>query len=158
MISATFVRQIEARPSIVFDALSTAEGISAWWGGAGKAMVKELDLRVGGAYRVQFYSTDGGEHEVFGEYLVVAPHTRLVWTWNYVPDGGGEPDEYGNTSQVEAVLRPISDGVTELTFTHAKLQTEKSKASHTYGWPEAFVRLEQFLAAPATESKRAGSP
>ena len=32
MTSLTLVRRIAARPSIVFDALTTAEGIASWWG------------------------------------------------------------------------------------------------------------------------------
>ena len=32
MTSLTLVRRIAARPSIVFDALATAEGVAAWWG------------------------------------------------------------------------------------------------------------------------------
>jgi hypothetical protein len=32
MTSLTLVRRIKARPSIVFDALTTPEGIACWWG------------------------------------------------------------------------------------------------------------------------------
>ena len=31
MTSLTLVRRIKARPSIVFDAVTTAEGIAQWW-------------------------------------------------------------------------------------------------------------------------------
>ncbi len=32
MTSLTLVRRIAARPSIVFDALTTPDGIACWWG------------------------------------------------------------------------------------------------------------------------------
>jgi uncharacterized protein YndB with AHSA1/START domain len=32
MTSLTLVRRIAARPSIVFDALTTPDGIASWWG------------------------------------------------------------------------------------------------------------------------------
>ena len=32
MTSITLVRQIAARPAIVFEALTTPEGIASWWG------------------------------------------------------------------------------------------------------------------------------
>ena len=32
MTGFTLVRQIKARPAIVFEALTTADGIAAWWG------------------------------------------------------------------------------------------------------------------------------
>jgi uncharacterized protein YndB with AHSA1/START domain len=32
MTSLTLVRRIRARPQIVFDAVTTAEGMAQWWG------------------------------------------------------------------------------------------------------------------------------
>ena len=49
MTSLTLVRRIRARPSIVFDALTTPEGITCWWGpDDGPVLLAETDLRVGG--------------------------------------------------------------------------------------------------------------
>jgi uncharacterized protein YndB with AHSA1/START domain len=48
MTSLTLVRRIKARPSIVFDALTTAEGIASWWGpDGGPVLVAESDPQVG---------------------------------------------------------------------------------------------------------------
>ena len=70
MTSLTLVRRIKARPSIVFDAVTTAEGIAQWWGpDAGPVLLAEADVRVGGRYRVRFRMLDGTEHESSGEYL-----------------------------------------------------------------------------------------
>ena len=66
MISLTIVRRIVARPSIVFDALITPEGVSRWWGpDAGPVLVAEIDARVGGSFRVRFRTLDGSEHECY---------------------------------------------------------------------------------------------
>ena len=55
MTSLTLVRRIAARPSIVFDALTTPEGIAGWWGpDGGPVLVAESDPRVGGRFRVRF--------------------------------------------------------------------------------------------------------
>jgi len=49
MTSLTLVRRIAARPSIVFDALTTPAGIACWWGpDDGPVLLAETDLRVGG--------------------------------------------------------------------------------------------------------------
>ena len=62
MISLTLVRRIAARPSIVFDALVTPEGIGSWWGpDEGPVLIAETDVRVGGAFRVRFRMLDGTE-------------------------------------------------------------------------------------------------
>ncbi len=47
MTSLTLVRRIAARPSIVFDALTTPEGIAWWWGpDEGPVLVIESDRPV----------------------------------------------------------------------------------------------------------------
>ena len=67
MKSITLVRRIAARPSIVFEAMTTPEGIASWWGPEETPVVRaESDPRVGGAYRVRFRA-HGIEHEAFEE-------------------------------------------------------------------------------------------
>jgi hypothetical protein len=74
MRSLTLVRRIAARPSIVFEAMTTAEGVAAWWGPDAVPVVHaEIDARVGGGYRVHFRTLDGLEHLAYGEYLQLVP-------------------------------------------------------------------------------------
>jgi uncharacterized protein YndB with AHSA1/START domain len=139
MSSLTLVRRIAARPSIVFEAMTTAEGIAAWWGPDDVPVVRsESDPRVGGAYRVRFRTLDGREHEACGEFLEVVPHRRIVMSWRF--ELGGEPDEVGRTSRIEVVLAPIAEG-TELTFKHEGLSSETSAKNHTLGWTGALDKL-----------------
>jgi uncharacterized protein YndB with AHSA1/START domain len=146
--SLTLVRRIAARPSIVFDALATAEGIAAWWGPDDLPVVfAEIDLRVGGAYRVRFPTADGAEHEAFGEILELDPPRRLAMTWAY--DFGGEPLEADRTSHIVFDVRAI-DGGAELTFTQTGLAGAASVASHERGWAGAFVKLVARLGALPT--------
>ena len=54
MTGLTLVRRIAARPSIVFDALTTPGGIACWWGpDDGPVLLAETDIRVGGRFRVR---------------------------------------------------------------------------------------------------------
>ena len=136
MTSLTLVRRIAARPSIVFDALTTPEGIACWWGpDAGPVLLAETDVRVGGRFRVRFRKLDGLEHESSGHYLEVRKPERLVMTWEWV---GGQEDP--GESRVEIDLRPIPEG-TELTFTHSALANEDSVRSHEEGWAGALNKL-----------------
>ncbi len=140
MTSLTLVRRIAARPSIVFDALTTPEGISHWWGpDAGPVLFAIADVRIGGRFKVRFRMLDGTEHESSGEYLEVNPPVRLAMTWRWL----GQEDDDGE-SRVEIDLRPV-DGGTELTFTHAQLSTEESAKGHTEGWNGALDKLEKYL-------------
>ena len=152
MTSLTLVRQIKAQPAIVFAALTSAEGITHWWGpDEGPVLFAESDARVGGRFRVRFRLVDGTEHEASGEYLEVVDCRRLVMSWQWV--FGGEPDELGHVSQVEVELRPIDIG-TELTFTHARLQTEVSRTSHGQGWSYALDKLVRYLVAQPSVAVR----
>ncbi len=135
----TLMRRIAARPSIVFEAITTVDGVLAWWSPEALLPVHaEVDARVGGHYRVRFGTTDGREHEVCGEYLEIVPPRRIVMTYRYA--FGGEADEDGRTSRLEFELAPIGDG-TELTFTHAELATEVSQKSHEWGWSGALDKI-----------------
>jgi uncharacterized protein YndB with AHSA1/START domain len=137
MTSLTIVRRIAARPAIVFDALTTPEGIAAWWGpDAGPVLVAETDLRVGGRFRVRFRMLDGSEHESSGEYLEVVRPKRLAMTWRWA--GGEDPGE----SLLEIDLRAIAEG-TELTLTHSRLVDEETRRGHEEGWTGALDKLER---------------
>lgn len=158
MTSLTLVRRIRAQPAIVFAALTTADGLTHWFGpDDGPVLSAESDARVGGRFQVRFRKVDGSEHEASGEYLEVVACQRLVMTWQWT--AGGEPDEHGKVSRVSIELRAIDIG-TELTFTHARLQTEISCSSHREGWSFALQELERYLSAEASVVARgaAGSP
>ena len=137
MSSLTLVRRIKARPSIVFDALITAEGVARWWGpDGGPVLVAETDPQVGGRFRVRFRMLDGSEHESSGEYLEVVRPERLSMSWRWT-GGVEDPGE----SLVEIRLRAIVEG-TELTFTHSRLRDEESRRSHEEGWTGALGKLQ----------------
>ena len=154
MSTITLVRRIKARPSIVFDALTTAEGIAAWWGPDDLPVVcAEVDARVDGTYRVRFRSRDGREHEAFGTILELEPPRRMVMTYEYTV--GGEPEEIGRTSRVEFELVPFVGG-TDLTFTHSRLANEISARSHAGGWGGALDKLVRNFEriGPAADQQR----
>jgi uncharacterized protein YndB with AHSA1/START domain len=138
--SLTLVRRIKAPPQIVFEAVTTPEGMTHWWGpDAGPVLLAESDLRVGGCYRVRFRRLRGTEHECNGEFLVVDPPRRVVMSWRWT---GGEEDP--GESRVEIILRAIDAG-TELTFTHSDLQDESTRNSHEEGWAGALDKLEAYF-------------
>ena len=96
---------------------------------------------------MRFRMLDGSEHESSGQYIEVDKPARLVMTWRWTH--GGDPEETGEESRVEIDLRPIDTG-TELTFTHARLQTETSRDSHQWGWNGALGKLERHFLVERT--------
>ena len=83
-------RTINGPARIVFEAFTKPELFKRWWvpESFGLSLLScELDVRVGGTYRLVF-SHNGSEMAFFGRYIEVTPHSRLVWT-NDEGDGGG---------------------------------------------------------------------
>jgi uncharacterized protein YndB with AHSA1/START domain len=144
MTSLTLVRRIAARPSIVFDALTTPEGIVQWWGpDDGPVLIAETDLRVGGRFRIRFRMRDGSEHESSGEYLEVRSPERLAMSWRWLGD------EDAKESRLEFELRAVAGG-TELTLTHSALASAQTRRSHEQGWSGALDKLVRHFQAMAT--------
>src|SRR5262249_57583820 len=76
-------RTINGPAHIVFQAFTKAELFKRWWvpKSFGLTLVScELDVRVGGTYRLVFSHFGSEPMAFFGKYIEVTPHTRLVWT------------------------------------------------------------------------------
>ena len=68
---------------IVFEAWTKPELFKRWWvpKSIGVSLLScELDVRVGGKYRLVFGNDPSKPMEFFGRYIEVTPHSRLVWT------------------------------------------------------------------------------
>src|SRR5580698_10242066 len=103
MTRLSLVRRIRARPEIVFEAVTTAEGIASWWGpDAGPVLVSESDPRVVGRYRLRFRMLDGSEHETIGEFLEIVRPERVVMSWRWL-GGAEDPGESRDEIRLAAV-------------------------------------------------------
>src|SRR5690348_1943471 len=75
-------RTFAAPARIVFEAWTTPELFKRWWvpKSMGMSLLScEMDVRVGGKYRLEFAHGDS-QAAFFGTYKEVTPHSRLVWT------------------------------------------------------------------------------
>jgi uncharacterized protein YndB with AHSA1/START domain len=134
--SLTLKRRLKAPPQKVYEAWTQPEQIARWWGNTGsdRTPIAELDLRVGGRFRVQFWSPNGEHHSVSGTYREVIAGRRLVfsWAWQSTPE---------RESQVTVEFK--ADGAeTLLTLTHEKFFNEQAAADHGRGWNRSFDALE----------------
>ena len=133
-------RTYPVAPEKVWRAWTDPLALARWFGpgAADTAAVVELDLRVGGRWRIAFEGHDGSGHEASGVYLVVEPPHRLVFTWRR--RGMPEAD-----SQVTIELRPV-DGGTELNFRHEQFRDVAVRDDHEGGWLPTFAKLDAFMA------------
>src|SRR5215469_2461550 len=75
-------RLFDAPRHLVFEAMTKPEHVRQWWGclGTGYSVpVCEIDFRVGGAWRF-VNRHPNGEAAFHGEYLEIAPPSRVVFT------------------------------------------------------------------------------
>src|SRR5262249_51243119 len=82
--SLTLTREYAAPPESVWRAWTDAKALKQWWGPTPgeKVSVAEVDVRVGGRYRICFGGADGNEHECAGVYKEVTKPKKLVFTWS----------------------------------------------------------------------------
>src|SRR5687767_15853515 len=76
---------------IVFEAWTKPELFKRWWvpKSMGMSLLScELDVRVGGTYRLVFGIDASKSMAFFGRYLEVTPSSRLVWSNDEGGDGG----------------------------------------------------------------------
>jgi len=93
-------RTFNAPARIVFDAWTKPELFKQWWVPKSAGMFLrscEMDVRVGGTYRLVFGEDPAKTMAFFGRYLEVVPHSRIVWT----NDEGGEGGAVSTVTFVE---------------------------------------------------------
>src|SRR5512139_93264 len=76
-------RTFDAPARLVFEAWTRPELFRQWWVPKSMGMFLrtcDMDVRVGGTYRLVFGHDASAPAEFFGRYLEVTPHSRLVWT------------------------------------------------------------------------------
>ena len=128
-------RTFDAPARIVYDAWTRPELMKRWWVPKSVPMSLvscEMDVRVGGRYRLTFQTESVPSMDFFGRYIEVIPNARLVWT----NEEGGEDgstttvtfeEKDGRTTVVVSELYPSkealeADGAHEAAAeTHAQL-------------------------------------
>lgn len=121
------VRRIAAPPETVFDYLVDPARFVLWMG-----VAADLDARPGGGYHI----TVGPDAVATGDYQVVDPPRRLVFTWGW----RGDTDVPVGSTTVEILLTPEGEG-TRLELRHRGLPGDQSRARHAEGWEMFLDRL-----------------
>ena len=139
--SLTLKRRIDAIPEKVFAAWTDPEKIARWFGPSkvkAGSVRAEIDLRVGGSYRISFEGGDGEYFQVGGVYREVTPNARIAfsWAWHSTPE---------RESQVTVSLQPDGGG-TLVTLHHEQFFDEAARDGHARGWTELLDKLETYLA------------
>jgi uncharacterized protein YndB with AHSA1/START domain len=130
-------RTIRASPKRLFDAWTRPEHLVAWWGPRPVTCAgAEVDLRVGGRYRIVNSLPDGRTLVIEGVFELVEPHRKLMYTWRAGED---------QVSRVTVLFEPRGSA-TEVTVIHEQIPNESIRDSHEEGWRGCLDGLERWLA------------
>jgi len=138
--SLTMNRQLNATQQEVYNAWTDKDAITSWFSPTKEMTTKvhELDLRVGGLYKIEMLEPNGNSHKIHGEYVVLNPFQQIVFTWEW------ESDEQNVNSLVTIDLQE-KNGKTNLVLTHDKLASQDSVELHSEGWVGCLAQLELFM-------------
>jgi uncharacterized protein YndB with AHSA1/START domain len=134
-------RTFNAPARILFEAWTKPELFKQWWAPRSMGMVLrscEMDVRVGGGYRLVFGHDASNTAEFFGRYIEVTPHSRLVWT----------NDEGGDDGPVTTVTFEEEGGKTLLVMHELHPSKEALDAAGTGAadaMHETFEQLDELL-------------
>jgi uncharacterized protein YndB with AHSA1/START domain len=136
--SLTITRRLRASPQKVYAAWTQAENLIQWFAAQAKpgSVKADLDVRVGGRYRISFTNQDNGEyHEVGGLYREVVPDARLqfTWAWHSTPE---------RESLVSIEFKPDAGG-TLMIFQQEQFADQAARDNHERGWNKFFDVLER---------------
>jgi uncharacterized protein YndB with AHSA1/START domain len=133
MSELTITRTLAFPVERVWRAMTDPVALAAWFWPQRFGPTAEVDLRVGGRYRID---GPGAGMAVSGEYVTVEPPHKLVFTWAW----DGEPGE----TLVTVDLTPTADG-TELSLRHERFADDVASGQHAQGWYDCLDRLPEWL-------------
>jgi uncharacterized protein YndB with AHSA1/START domain len=151
-------RIIDAPRSLVFKAWTDPVLLAQWWGpSCFTNPVCEVDLRLGGAFRIVMRAPDSTEYPMRGNYREIVSPERLVFT-NIAVD----QDDNAILDGLTIVTFEELDGKTKLTV-QTKAAAQVAYANQylegmEMGWTQSIDSLEEFVAtvtqSPANENNR----
>jgi uncharacterized protein YndB with AHSA1/START domain len=108
--------------------------------------IAEVDLRVGGKYRLQMKAPNGDAHTVSGTFREVTVPERLVYTWAWEETascmGSGSDAQKATLVTVEFHDRGKT---TEVVLTHELFPDTTARDKHSEGWTACLNQLAKML-------------
>ena len=130
-------RRINATAERLFAAWTRPELLVRWWGPQGvECPAAEIDLRVGGSYRIANRFPDGTLVWIAGVFEAIEPPHRLTYTWSL-------ESQEGSVERV-TVCFEAHGASTEVVVTHERIQSEAARTSHERGWAGCLDNLVSY--------------
>ncbi len=137
----TISRVLRASRQTVFEAWTQPRHLERWSAPEGVTVTSaEVDLRVGGRYRIHMHAPDDKKFTATGTYKEIDPPRRLSYTWMWE-----EGDHDVGETLVTVEFNDLG-GSTEVVLTHERFPNAEATAAHEQGWGSCLNRLETMFA------------
>jgi uncharacterized protein YndB with AHSA1/START domain len=129
---------ISASAERLFAAWTEPEQLKQWWGPESVTCVEaEVDLRVGGHYRIGNQLPDGKIVWISGSFrLIDRPH-KLVYSWRV---GADSPEEL-----VTVTFRTTKPNECHVTIMHERIPDRRTRDTHEQGWLGCLTKLASYI-------------
>jgi uncharacterized protein YndB with AHSA1/START domain len=141
-LEIVMTRVLDAPRDLVFEAHTSCEHLSRWWGPRKYEVTScQIDFREGGAWRIVQRGPDGEEHGFRGEFREIVRPELITWTFEYEPMPGHV--------SVQTVAFREDDGKTTLTstvlFDTVEDRDGMLESGMEGGAAESMDRLDEYL-------------
>jgi len=137
-VSLVVRRTIYATAARVFEAWTQPAHLLKWWGpDPVNCPEAEVDLRVGGRYRIANRFPDGKVLWIVGEFERVTPPHELVYTWRVEPESQA-------SERVTVRFKPHG-GATEVIIVHEHIPDRATRDMHERGWQGCLNGLAEYV-------------
>ena len=146
--SLKIVRTFDAGPEVVYRAWTDPEVMGKWF--APQEMttpIAEVDLKVGGKYRIGMKSPGGELYVATGVYQEIVPNEKLVFTWRWESESS-----YISDTLVTVEFKKSNEH-TKFVFTHENFATEELAKDHQEGWEGALSKLSTLITKGASKQR-----
>jgi uncharacterized protein YndB with AHSA1/START domain len=154
-------REFDAPRELVWRAWTVPEHVARWWGPQTFTATCELDLRVGGSYRIVMRGPDGEEGPLTGEFLEITPPERLVMTMDLSEESEEwfdvvfpDRDKSRGKPELKLVQTVTFEAVGNKTRLTVRQRLESDAVRDAFlrvgaveGWESSFEKLDDLLAA-----------
>ena len=133
-------RSFKAPREELFAAWTQADALKKWWGPEGfTAPSVEMDLSVGGKFRVEMRTAEGESFYLNGAFVEIRPPERLVFTFRW------ERGEWNYPETLVSVDFIANGDETEIALTHEGFPDENMQDEHQEGWGACMGNLRGYL-------------
>ena len=136
----TVRRTIRASAERLFSAWTEPDQLMRWWGPTGVVCIAaEVDLRVGGQYKIANRLPNNEVLWIVGEFELVDPPRELRYGWRVGPAA---------QSAERVRVRFVPQGsMTEVIVEHEQIPTAEIRDQHQHGWVGCLDGLVTYLSA-----------